>query len=164
MLGSSFDSQFGPVLLFGTGGQLVEVTRDYALGLPPLNATLARRVMEQTRVYTALKGVRGGLPWIWRSLKSILVRFSLLVAQQRSIKEIDVNPLQVSTSRILALDARIVLHELTVREDDLPRLAIRPYPEQYVTPWKLRNGIPIMIRPIRPEDEPLMVEFSQHVV
>ena len=159
ILGSSTDAQFGPVLLFGSGGELVEVRKDYVLGLPPLNATLARRMMEQTRIYTALKGVRGRPAVDLAQLEALLVRFSLLVAQQRRIKEIEVNPLLVSPTKILALDARIVLHDPTVPEKDLPRLAIRPYPEQYVSTWELRNGVSITIRPIRPEDEPLMVKF-----
>jgi acetyltransferase len=159
ILGSSIDSQFGPVLLFGSGGQLVEVMKDYALGLPPLNATLARRMMEQTRVYTALKGVRGRPAVDLTQLEALLVRFSLLVAQQRKIKEIDVNPLMVSPTQMLAVDARIVLHDPALPQEDLPRLAIRPYPEQYITTWKMRSGTPISIRPIRPEDEPLMVKF-----
>lgn len=159
ILGSSIDPQFGPVLLFGAGGQLVEVMKDYVLGLPPLNATLARRMMEQTRVYAALKGVRGRAPVNLRDLENLLVHFSLLVAEQRWIKEIDVNPLLASPTQILALDARIVLHGPELSEKQLPRLAIRPYPEQYVTQWKLRDGTPLTIRPIRPEDEPLMVKF-----
>jgi acetyltransferase len=159
ILGSSIDPQFGPVLLFGAGGQLVEVMKDYVLGLPPLNGTLARRMMEQTRVYTALQGVRGRAPVNLRDLETLLVHFSLLVAEQRWIKEIDVNPLLASHTQILALDARIVLHDPQISENQLPRLAIRPYPEQYVTHWKLRDGTPLTIRPIRPEDEPLMVKF-----
>jgi acetyltransferase len=159
ILGSSIDPQFGPVLLFGAGGQLVEVMKDYALGLPPLNGTLARRMMEQTRVYAALQGVRGRAPVNLRALETLLVHFSLLVAEQRWIKEIDVNPLLASHTQILALDARIVLHDPQISENQLPRLAIRPYPEQYVTHWKLRDGTPLTIRPIRPEDEPLMVKF-----
>jgi acetyltransferase len=159
ILGSSTDAQFGPVLLFGSGGELVEVRKDYVLGLPPLNATLARRMMEQTRIFTALKGVRGRTTVDLAQLETLLVRFSLLVAQQRRIKEIEVNPLLVSPTKILALDARIVLHDPAVPEKDLPRLAIRPYPEEYVSTWELRNGLPITIRPIRPEDEPLMVKF-----
>jgi acetyltransferase len=159
ILGSSTDAQFGPVLLFGSGGELVEVRKDYVLGLPPLNATLARRMMEQTRIFTALKGVRGRTTVDLAQLETLLVRFSLLVAQQRRIKEIEVNPLLVSPTKILALDARIVLHDPSVPEKDLPRLAIRPYPEEYVSTWELRNGVPITIRPIRPEDEPLMVKF-----
>jgi acetyltransferase len=160
ILGSSTDSQFGPVLLFGSGGNLVEVMKDYALGLPSLNGTLARRMMEQTRIYTALQGVRGRRGVDLAELEALLVRFSLLVAQERRIKEIEVNPLLVSPSKMLALDARIVLHDpTTVRRQDWPPLAIRPYPEQYVSTWKTRNDAFITIRPIRPEDEPLMVRF-----
>ncbi len=158
VLGSSIDPHFGPILLFGAGGQLVEVIQDYVLGLPPLNCTLARRMMEQTRVYGALKGVRGRAPVNLPELETLLVHFSLLVAEQRWIKEIDVNPLLASHAQILALDARIVLQSPELSDNQLPRLAIRPYPEQYVTQWKLHDG-PLTIRPIRPEDEPLMVKF-----
>ncbi|HET9376336.1 MAG TPA: GNAT family N-acetyltransferase, partial [Chthoniobacterales bacterium] len=159
ILGSSIDPQFGPVLLFGSGGQLVEVVKDYALGLPPLNATLARRLMEQTHIFTALKGVRGRPSVNVGQLERVLVQFSLLVAEQPWIKEIDINPLVVSAAQMLALDARIVLHDPTIQEENLPPLAIRPYPQQYCSNWKLRDGTPIDIRPIRPEDEPLIVTF-----
>jgi len=160
ILGSSIDPQFGPVLLFGSGGQLVEVMKDYSLGLPPLNATLACRLMEQTRIFTALKGVRGRDSVDLAQLESVLVQFSLLVAEQPWIKEIDINPFVVSATQMLALDARIVLHDQNVvREENLPRLAIRPYPQQYSSKWQLRDGSPVTIRPIRPEDEPLMVKF-----
>jgi acetyltransferase len=137
----------------------VEVTKDYALGLPPLNATLARRLMEQTRIFTALKGARGRPSVDLAQLERLLVQFSLLVAEQSWIKEIDINPFVVSAAQMLALDARIVLHDQSVPKEDLPRLAIRPYPQQYSSPWKLRDGASIIIRPIRPEDEPLMVKF-----
>jgi len=90
----------------------------------------------------------------------VLVGFSLLVAEQRWIREIDINPLLVSTTQLLALDARIVLHNAEIGEGNLPRLAIRPYPQQYVSTWKLKDGSPILIRPIRPEDEPMMVKFQ----
>ena len=94
-------------------------------------------------------------------LERLLDQFSLLVAEQRRIKEIDINPLLVSTTQILALDARIVLHDPGISEEKLPRLAIRPYPQQYVSTWKLKDGSPIVIRPIRPEDEPMMVKFHR---
>ena len=161
ILGSSIDPQFGPVLLFGAGGQLVEVFQDRSLALPPLNATLARRLMERTRVFTALTGVRGRPPVDLPALEQLLVRFSQLVVEQRWIKEIDINPLLVSPERLVALDARVVLHGLDVTEDKLPKLAIRPYPHQYVWTAKMNDGTPITIRPIRPEDEPLMVDFHQ---
>ena len=106
IVGSSLDPQFGPVMLFGTGGQLVEVFRDRALALPPLNSTLARRLMEQTRVFTALKGVRGRPPVDIAALEELLVRFSQLIVEQRWIKEIDINPLLATPERLLALDAR----------------------------------------------------------
>jgi acetyltransferase len=159
ILGASADSQFGPVLLFGSGGQLVEVFKDRALGLPPLTTTLARRMMEQTRIYTALKGVRGRAPIDLDALEQLLVRFSQLVAEQRWVKEIDINPLLAAPKQLIALDARVVLYGPEVGEDTLPTLAIRTYPTQYVTPWTLKDGTPVMIRPIRPEDEPLLVAF-----
>jgi acetyltransferase len=164
ILGSSIDSQFGPVLLFGTGGQLVEVFQDRALGLPPLNTTLARRMMEQTRIYKALQGVRGRKAVNLEALEQLLVRFSQVVVEQRLIKEIDINPLLVKAEGIaenslVALDARIVLHDLDITEAQLPKLAIRPYPTQYVSSWTTRNGMQVTIRPIRPEDEPLMIKL-----
>jgi acetyltransferase len=164
ILGSSIDAQFGPVLLFGTGGQFVEVFQDKALGLPPLNTTLARRMMEQTRIYKALQGVRGRKAVNLEALEQLLVRFSQLVIEQRLIKEIDINPLLVKAEKItqnslVALDARIVLHELDIIEAQLPKPAIRPYPTQYVSSWTTRNGMQVTIRPIRPEDEPLMIKL-----
>jgi acetyltransferase len=159
IIGSSLDPQFGPVLLFGTGGQLVEVFRDRALGFPPLNTTLARRMMERTRIYKALKGVRGRKPVDLDALEEIMIRFSQLVAEQRWIKEIDINPLLASSERLIALDARVVLHGPEMTEDKLPGLAIRPYPIQYVQPWTMKDGLQVLIRPIRPEDEPSMVKF-----
>ena len=161
ILGSSLDPQFGPVLLFGAGGQLVEVFKDHALALPPLNATLARRVIEQTRIFAALKGVRGRGPVDLAALDQLLVRFSQLVAEQRWIKEIDINPLVASASGLIALDARMVLHSAAAREDELPRPAIRPYPAQYVAHCRLRDNTLAILRPIRPEDEPLMIEFHK---
>jgi len=161
ILGSSVDPQFGPVLLFGAGGELVEVLKDRSLALPPLTANLARLVMEQTRIYAALKGVRGRASADLPALEQILVRFSQLVAEQPRIKEIDINPLLVSDKQMIALDARIILHEASVPDAKLPKLAIRPYPFEYVTPEKLKDGTPVTIRPIRAEDEPLMVKFHR---
>ncbi len=161
ILGSSIDPQFGPVILFGSGGQLVEVYRDRALALPPLNTTLAQRMMEQTKIFTALKGVRGRKPVDMAALEQLLVRFSQLVLEQRSIAEIDINPLLASPERLLALDARIVLHSPAMALDTLPKPAVRPYPLQYVARWTMRDGNQVTIRPIRPEDEPLMVKLHE---
>lgn len=159
ILGSSIDLQFGPVILFGSGGVMVEVYRDHALGLPPLNTTLAQRMMEQTHIFTALKGVRGRKPVDLAALEQLLVRFSQLVMEQAWIKEIDMNPLLATPDQLLALDARVVVHDSAMTPQELPRTAIRPYPVQYVGEWKLKDGTPVTIRPIRPEDEPLMVQF-----
>jgi len=161
ILGSTVDAQFGPVLLFGTGGQLVEVFRDRALSLPPLNTTLARRFMEQTKIFRALQGVRGRKAVDLGALEELLVRFSQLVVEQRWIKEIDINPLLVSSDRLIALDARVVVYPKEARRESLPRLAIRPYPKQYVKPAKMKNGEDIIVRPIRPEDEPLLIKLHQ---
>ncbi len=159
ILGSSLDAQFGPVLLFGAGGQLVEVVKDRSLGLPPLNTTLARRMLEQTKIYKALKGVRGRAPVDLGALEQLLVVFSRLVVEQRWIKEIDINPLLASPERLLALDARVIVHENNLNEAELPRLAIRPYPTQYASSWTARDGTTVELRPIRPEDEPSVVAF-----
>ncbi|MBX9257368.1 bifunctional acetate--CoA ligase family protein/GNAT family N-acetyltransferase [Desmonostoc muscorum CCALA 125] len=161
IIGSSLDAQFGPVLLFGTGGQLVEVFQDRAIALPPLNTTLARRMMEQTQIYKALKGVRGRKSVDMAALEQLMVVFSQLVVEQRWIKEIDINPLLASSEQLIALDARIILHEPNVKQSELPKLAIRPYPTQYVSKWTMKDGTPVTIRPIRPEDEPLMVQFHK---
>jgi len=161
IVGSSLDPQFGPVMLFGSGGSLVEVYRDRALALPPLTTTLARRMMERTRIFEALGGVRGRAPVDIGSLEKLLVRTSQLVVEQPWIKELDINPLLASPERLIALDARIVLHDPGTQEEDLPRTAIRPYPTQYVSREELRDGTPVTIRPIRPEDEPLMVKFHE---
>ena len=161
ILGSSLDQQFGPVLLFGTGGTLVEVFRDRALALPPLTTTLARRMMEQTKIYTALRGIRGRKAVDLEALQRLMVRFSQLVVEQPWIKEIDINPLLASADRLVALDARIVLHDPDLPDEALPTSAIRPYPTRYAAPWRLPNDEEVLIRPIRPEDEPLMGAFNE---
>ncbi len=161
IIGSSLDPQFGPVILFGMGGQLVEVFKDRALALPPLNTTLARRMMEQTKIYTALKGVRGRKPVDLAALEALLVRFSQLVVEQRRIKEIDINPLLASSDALVALDARVVLHDPELPDEKLPKLSIRPYPSQYISSWAMKDGTEINIRPIRSEDEPRIVRFHE---
>ena len=160
ILGCSPDPQFGPMLLFGAGGPLPELL-DRSLGLPPLNTTLARRMMEHTRIFQALQGIRGRRPADLGALERLLVRFSGLVVEQPRIKEIDINPLLATPDRLIALDARVVLHGADVAADRLPRPAIRPYPTQYVAPWTAANGLTVTIRPIRPEDEPLVVRLHE---
>ena len=159
IVGSWPDPQFGPVLLFGMGGQLVEVFKDRALALPPLNTNLACKLIHETKISQALKGVRGRKPIDEDALAALLVRFSELVAEQPRIAEIDINPLLASPERVIALDARVVLHPLSLSDAELPRLAIRPYPHEYERPATTDDGAAIVIRPIRPEDEPAMATF-----
>jgi acetyltransferase len=161
ILGSTIDPQFGPVILFGLGGQLVEVFKDQAVGLPPLTSTLARRMMEQTRIFSALQGVRGRAGIDLAALEQLMVRFSHLIAEQRWIKEIEINPLFASPDGLIALDARVVLHPPEMSEAELPKLAIRPYPLQYVSQWQLKDGRPVTLRPIRAEDEPLVAKLHE---
>ncbi|SEM09540.1 acetyltransferase [Stigmatella aurantiaca] len=161
IVGSSLDAQFGPVLLFGAGGILVEVFQDRALGLPPLNTTLARRLMERTLIYKALQGVRGRPPVNMAALETLLVRFSKLVVEQRLLKEVDINPLLASAGQPVALDARVVLHAPGVQESELPPLAIHPYPSQYEGRLRTKDGTELIVRPIRPEDEPKMEAFHR---
>ncbi|HTB21782.1 MAG TPA: bifunctional acetate--CoA ligase family protein/GNAT family N-acetyltransferase [bacterium] len=163
ILGSSLDPQVGPVLLFGSGGLLVEVYRDHALALPPLNTTLARRMMERTRIYSALKGIRGRRPVDLRGLERLLVKFSRLVIEQPLIKELDINPLLASPDGLLALDARVLLQDPSIPSSGLPRPAIRPYPNHSVEPWTSMEGVLVVLRPIRPEDEPRLVQFHREL-
>jgi hypothetical protein len=142
ILGSSPDPQFGPVLLFGLGGQLVEIFRDRTLALPPLTSTLARRMMERTKIYKALAGVRGRAPVDRSALEQILIRFGQLISETPRIKEADLNPLLASPNAIVALDARILLHDWNVPDRDLPRTAIRPYPSVYVERWIESPAVP----------------------
>ncbi|MBI4442147.1 MAG: bifunctional acetate--CoA ligase family protein/GNAT family N-acetyltransferase [Acidobacteria bacterium] len=155
ILGCSVDQQFGPVILFGSGGALVEVFRDRAIGLPPMNQTVARRLIESTKLHSALGKAGVGATSLER-LEEIIVRFSALVLGCPEIREIDINPLWIGPGRIVALDGRIVLYPPA---EERPPLAISPYPRQYESGWKLKDGTPVLIRPIRPEDEPLLDEL-----
>jgi acetyltransferase len=168
IVGSSVDRQFGPVILFGCGGILVEVFKDRALGLPPLNRTLARRLMERTKIYEALQGVRGQKAVDLEALEALLVRFSLLLVDFPEIQEIDLNPVLAAPERVVALDARLLLCPADLPPEERPRLAIHPYPNQYTTPFRMRDGREVLVRPIRPEDEPLIVALhaghSEHTI
>ena len=160
-IASAIDPQFGPVLRFGAGGALAEVYRDHALALPPLTSTLARRLMEQTQIFRALSGERGGRPVDLAALERFLVRFSRLIVERPRIKAIAIAPAFADAAGFLPVAARVTLHEPAIPDDDLPRPAIRPYPSQYASPWVARDGGTVTIRPIRAEDEPLLVKFHE---
>lgn len=159
ILGSKVDAQFGPVIVFGAGGQLVELMHDRAIGLPPLNRTLARRIIEQTKIARVFPGVRGRKPIEVAAIEEILVRFSQLVLDHPEVKEIEINPLLASPEGLVALDARVVLFSAEIPTEQLPRPAIRPYPQQYVRSWIAKDGQSFILRPIRPEDEQRVIEF-----
>ncbi len=165
ILGSSTDPQFGPVILFGMGGQLVEIFKDRALAIPPLTLNLARQLMMKTKIYEALLGVRGQKAVNLAKLEEIMVNFSRMVSENPLIKECDINPLIVSDKEIIALDARVVLHQ---PDESLPHLSIRPYPSNYIMTSALKNGLVVTLRPIKPEDIPLIKHFhselSEHSV
>lgn len=154
ILGSSSDPKFGSILLFGLGGELVEVFKDRALELPPLNTNLALRLMKRCKIFEALKGVRGHKKIDISYLSTILVRFSNLISEHQKIKEFDINPLFVSSNKIIALDARCILYD---KKDKTIPPAIKPYPH-YISFDKV-DKTPITIRPIKPEDESLMINF-----
>lgn len=156
-LGSRVDHRFGPYLIAGLGGKLGSVIPDQALGLPPLNTTLARRMLEQTQVYQGLAAGGADLA----ELEQVLVRFSSLIAEQPWIAEVDIAPLVLGSGGVCARSARIRLHRPSFHEAALPRLAIRPYPAQYMGRWMMKSGDIALVRPIRPEDEPLMVRFHE---
>jgi acetyltransferase len=163
IVGSSTDPQFGPVLVFGLGGQWVETMQDRCHALPPLTTTLARRMMENTRIYQALKGIRGKKSVDMEKLEELLVHFSQLVIDNPRIADIEINPLLAGPDVLMALDARIILHPATVPDSELPRPAIRPYPVQYTSTWASSDGTQFTLRPIRPDDEPLLVEFHHQL-
>ncbi|HVA37489.1 MAG TPA: GNAT family N-acetyltransferase [Candidatus Dormibacteraeota bacterium] len=160
---ATLDAQIGPVLAFGHGGRLVEAIGDRALGLPPLNTTLAHRLMERTRIFEALSGARGEPAIDVEALEHLLVRFSYLVADQRWIRSIEINPLLAAPGTLLALDARVELHPPQTTAEEIPPLAIRPYPVQYVDTWRMSGGETLTVRPVRPEDEPMMRTFHDTV-
>lgn len=163
IIGSIVDPQFGPVVLFGTGGQLVEVFKDRAIGIPPFTTTLARKLMQRTKIFEALQGVRGKPSVDLAKLEELLIRFSRMIVEQPRISECDVNPLIVSPDQIIALDARFVLHDFSIPKEALPKPAIRPYPMHYITTVKLKDGREVILRPIRPEDETLVSAFHQEL-
>jgi acetyltransferase len=163
IIGGKTDPLFGPVILFGMGGVGVELFKDYSIGLPPLNTTLIRRMMEETKVYQLLKGYRNVPPANLKLLEETMLLFSQLLIDFPQIKEIDINPLLINEKEACILDARITVDKAKVFRKFEPHehLVISPYPKRYETMWTLRNGQEVLLRPIKPEDEPLWLEMFQ---
>jgi acetyltransferase len=157
ILGAKKDRDFGPVILFGLGGIMTEVMKDRAIALPPLNRLLARRLMEETKVYQLLKGYRNQPASNLEKLEEILIRLAQLMTDFSEIDELDINPLFTIGDSFCAVDARVCL-----KCSDVPaplHLVISPYPVQFETHVVTKGLNKIFIRPIRPEDAPMMVEL-----
>ena len=124
--------------------------------------------MERTKIYKALQGVRGQKAVNLEALEMLLVRFSQLLVDFPEIQEVDLNPVLATPERVLALDARVLLCPADRQPEQRPRLAIHPYPNQYIAPFRLRDGREATVRPIRPEDEPLIIALhaghSEHTI
>jgi len=164
IIGAKRDPLFGPVILFGMGGVGVELFKDFSLGLPPLNQTLVRRMMEETKVYQLLKGYRNVPPANIKLLEETMVLFSQLLVDFPQLKEVDINPLFINETEAYAFDARIVIDKQQVFEKLEPHqhLVISPYPKKYEQLWTMRDGRQVLLRPIKPEDEPLWEEMFQN--
>jgi len=157
ILGSKKDADFGPVILFGMGGIMTEILGDQAIALPPLNRLLARRLMESTKVYQMLKGYRNRPPANLELLEEIMIRLSQLVTDFPEIEELDINPMILMEDEVCAVDARIIVRPSHLSAPH--HLVISPYPNQYEMTTTTKGGLKIFIRPIRPEDAPLLVDL-----
>ena len=157
ILGVKRDELFGPLLIFGMGGVFTEVIHDLAVGLPPLNRLLARRLIEETRVFRLLQGYRNKTPADINALVTMLLQLSQLVVDIPEIAELDINPVIIKNGQPVVVDARLLLRS-SARPSPL-HLVISPYPSQYEFDSVTRNGLPLHIRPIKPEDAELFVEL-----
>ncbi|HTX88095.1 MAG TPA: GNAT family N-acetyltransferase [Bacteroidales bacterium] len=161
ILGIKKDKVFGTVLMTGMGGVTAELFGDRALGLPPLNERLARQMLESLKIYPLLQGYRGTAAKNIDRLIQVMIRLSYLAADYPEIAELDINPLLVTREEAIALDARIVI------DPDVPgpeireyaHLALHPYPEELVRTIRLKSGTEVLLRPIKPEDEPLWLDM-----
>ena len=159
ILGLSEDPTFGPVLLFGQGGTAVEVIADRAMALPPLNSELARALIGQTRISTLLAGYRDTPAADMDGLVRAILALSEMIADCAEIVELDINPLLADEAGVLALDARVSVRRATGPAH--ARLAIRPYPSELEHWISLESGARLYVRPLRPEDEPQLIEFTE---
>ena len=155
IVGIADDSVFGPVLLFGAGGTAVEVLQDKAIGLPPLNMVLARDMIGRTRVCRQLQGYRNRPAADFDEIALTLTKLSRLATDCRQLHELDINPLLADHAGVLALDARIRVRQ----PPETRRLSIRPYPRALEKTLRLKDGREILLRPIRPEDEPVLQDM-----
>lgn len=157
ILGIKKDPTFGTVVMVGMGGTAAEIYKDRTLGFPPLNERLARRMLESLKMWPLLQGFRGRPALDVGKLVESLVRLSYLAADFPEVKELDINPLLATPEGVVVLDARVVVDKGAAADTGRPyaHLALRPYPEEFVRRTRMRDGTEILLRPIKPEDEPL---------
>jgi acetyltransferase len=161
LAGLSDDAVFGPVVVFGQGGTAVEIVNDSAVALPPLNALLVRSQMERTRVWLLLQAYRGKPAVAIDAIADVLIRVGQMAADHPEIKELDINPLLADCDGVVAVDARIRI--AAAGSLDSARLAIAPYPQHLESTDAARDGTSITLRPVRPEDEPLLQDLFAHM-
>jgi len=161
LAGLADDPVFGPVVVFGQGGTAVEIVDDSAVGLPPLNPLLARAQMTRTRVWRLLQGYRGRPPAAIDAIAEVLIRLGQLATEHPEIRELDINPLLADAHGVIAIDARIRV--APAQAAGSARLAIAPYPKELATTAQLRDGSTIELRPVQPEDEPLLHDLAAHM-
>ena len=156
ILGSKKDPVFGSVILFGLGGIFTELFKDRAIGFPPLNQVLVKRIIEQTKAYELLKGFRGIPPINMQKVEETIINFSQMIVDHPEIQEVDINPLIAVDDDLTAVDARIIIDK---NPKDKPHLIISPYPNKYIKKVKLKDGTEVTLRPIKPEDEYMWQEM-----
>ncbi|SEG48335.1 acetyltransferase [Methylobacterium sp. 190mf] len=162
--GLAEDAVFGPVVVFGRGGTAVEVIDDRALGLPPLDLTLARDLIARTRVARRLEAYRDVPAADLGAIALTLVKLSQLAADLPQVRELDINPLLADETGVLALDARVRIGRAergdygSAHGRGHPRFAIRPYPAEWIRTLNLKDRT-VRVRPVRPEDEGLFLAF-----
>lgn len=159
--GIKADPVFGTVMLVGMGGVNAELLGDRALGFPPLNERLARRMLESLKMWPLILGYRGRPPADLKKLIEVLVRLSYLAADYPEIKELDINPLLVTPEEVVALDARVIIDrsQVSKKTEHYAHLVLRPYPEKYTSVIELKDGARVTLRPIKPEDEPMWMDL-----
>jgi len=161
LVGLVEDPVFGPLVAFGHGGTAVEILRDSSLEFPPLNGLLARRLMARTRVSRLLQGYRGQPAANIEAVVEVLIRLGQLASDHAEIRELDINPLLVDSADVTALDARIRI--APAEGARAARLAIAPYPQELESVEQLRDGAALRMRPLRPEDEPKLIDLAAHM-
>jgi acetyltransferase len=161
LIGSKKDPIFGPVIVFGMGGVAVDVFKDTNIGIPPLNMALAQKLIDGTKISTLLKGYRGTAAVDVAAIQFLLDKFAYLVMDFPEIKEIDLDPFVVDEHGGMVLDAKIILDEEIAGKTVRPfsHMVICPYPKEYEKTIQLNNGKSVLLRPIRPEDEPMEAEM-----